>query len=319
MTTVDKLLHHFGLTALPFDRAVPPEGLLAHASFAEALERLRFAVDARGPGVLVAPPDTGKSVLLQTLCASWPPSDVRVIATALSSCGPFGLVGQLAARYGTPVRRTTAQAAWLAELSGSAKMELLDEAHRLPNASLESSASSANSTSIAESPSYCSWPANPPSAERLQHPDFDALWQRLVVRTSLAPLIDRESAEYLDRRPRAVGARAMLFPVPSTCSSSTVAASCAGSTPWPPARSSPPRAGAARMSTPPTCRPPSSTMSTPDRVAPYRTLPAARVATATAPVRWLLDGLFLAGGAGILGGAPKPARASTIQRVTRTT
>jgi hypothetical protein len=49
MTTVDKLLQQFGLTALPFDRAVPPEGLLHHASFAEALERLRFAVDCSSP------------------------------------------------------------------------------------------------------------------------------------------------------------------------------------------------------------------------------------------------------------------------------
>jgi hypothetical protein len=49
-------------------------------------------------------------------------------------------------------------------------------------------------------------------------------------------------------------------------------------------------------------------MSTPDRPGPYRTLPAARVADTTPPVRWLLDGLFLAGGAGILGGAPKTGK-----------
>ena len=67
MTTLDTLLHHFGLTALPFDRAVPPEGLLRHPSFGEALERLRFAVDLRGPALLVAPPGTGKSDLLEAL------------------------------------------------------------------------------------------------------------------------------------------------------------------------------------------------------------------------------------------------------------
>src|SRR5881397_2183134 len=127
MTTLETLLHHFGLTALPFDRAVPPEGLLSHASFAEALERLRFAIDTRGPALLVAPPGTGKSVLLNALCASMPPSDLRVIATALSSCGPFGLVGQLAVRYGTPVRRTTAQTAagLLEELGRSPHTEVL--------------------------------------------------------------------------------------------------------------------------------------------------------------------------------------------------
>jgi type II secretory pathway predicted ATPase ExeA len=53
MTTVDKLLHHFGLSALPFERAVPPEGLLHHPSFAEALERRLRAVGARA--MLVRP------------------------------------------------------------------------------------------------------------------------------------------------------------------------------------------------------------------------------------------------------------------------
>jgi type II secretory pathway predicted ATPase ExeA len=215
MTTVDKLLHHFGLTALPFDRAVPPEGLLPHASFAETLERLRFAIDTRGPALLVAPPGTGKSVLLNTLCASVPPNDLRVIATALSSCGPFGLLGQLAVRYGTPVRRTTAQtaAALLAELSDSAKTELLilDEAHRLPDASLEELRLLGQLDFDRRAPFVLLLAGQPVLRERLQQPDFDALWQRLVVRTSLGPLTDRESAEYLDRRPRAVGARALLF------------------------------------------------------------------------------------------------------------
>jgi type II secretory pathway predicted ATPase ExeA len=215
MTTVDKLLHHFGLTTLPFERAVPSEGLLYHASFAEALERLRFAVDTRGPALLVAPPGTGKSIVLNALCASLPPSDLRVIATALSACGPFGLLGQLAVRYGTPVRRTTAQtaAALLAELDGSAKTELLilDEAHRLPDASLEELRLLGQLDFDRRAPFVLLLAGQPVLRERLQQPDFDALWQRLVVRTSLAPLTDRESAEYLDRRPRAVGARALLF------------------------------------------------------------------------------------------------------------
>jgi type II secretory pathway predicted ATPase ExeA len=215
MTTVDKLLHHFALTALPFERAVPPEGVLHHPSFAEALERLRFAIDSRGPGLLVAPPGTGKSMLLDTLCASLPSSDVRVIATALSSCGPFGLVGQLAMRYGTPVRRTTAQSAagLLEELGRSAKTEVLvlDEAHRLPDASLEELRLLGQLDFDRRAPFVLLLAGQPLLRERLQQPDFDALWQRLIVRTSLAPLTDRESAEYLERRLRTVGARAMLF------------------------------------------------------------------------------------------------------------
>ncbi len=42
--------------------------------------------------------------------------------------------------------------------------------------------------------------------------------------------------------------------------------------------------------------------------APYLTMPAAELASSTAPLAWLADGLFLQGGAGILGGAPKSGK-----------
>lgn len=41
---------------------------------------------------------------------------------------------------------------------------------------------------------------------------------------------------------------------------------------------------------------------------PYRTVAAAHLKDTTAPLRWLADGLFLRGGAGILGGAPKSCK-----------
>jgi AAA domain len=49
-------------------------------------------------------------------------------------------------------------------------------------------------------------------------------------------------------------------------------------------------------------------MPTPEPAAPYRTLPAARVADPTTPLAWLLADLFLVGAAGILGGAPKTGK-----------
>jgi AAA domain len=42
--------------------------------------------------------------------------------------------------------------------------------------------------------------------------------------------------------------------------------------------------------------------------APYATVHAAQLALTTAPLAWLADGLFLQGGAGILGGAPKSGK-----------
>lgn len=43
-------------------------------------------------------------------------------------------------------------------------------------------------------------------------------------------------------------------------------------------------------------------------ITPLRTLPAARLASTTAPMTWLVDGLFPAAAAGILGGAPKTGK-----------
>jgi len=215
MPTLQTLLHHFGFTAVPFDRAVPRDGLFRHASFGEALDRLRFAIDLRGPALLVAPPGTGKSVLLDTLCADLASHEVRVVTTALTACGPCGLVGQLAARYGTPNRRTTAQtaAALLDTLARSAVTEvlILDEAHQLPDRSLEELRLLGQLDFDRRAPFTLLLAGQPRLRARLQQPDFEALWQRLTVRAVLAPLTDRESADYLDRRPRAVGARTMLF------------------------------------------------------------------------------------------------------------
>lgn len=42
--------------------------------------------------------------------------------------------------------------------------------------------------------------------------------------------------------------------------------------------------------------------------APYETLTAANLARSTEPLAWLVEGLFLRGGAGILGGAPKSCK-----------
>lgn len=49
-------------------------------------------------------------------------------------------------------------------------------------------------------------------------------------------------------------------------------------------------------------------MTKPEPAVPYHTLPAARVADPATPLAWLLTDLFLVGGAGILGAAPKTGK-----------
>ena len=212
---LDALLNHFGLVSQPFARSVPEAGLLRHRSFAEALVRLRLAVDTRTPALLTAEPGLGKSTLLGVFADSLDTSTVRLVYTALCSCGPFGLVGQLATRYGVRPRRAAAQTAQalLDELSRSDRSEILvlDEAHRLPDESLDELRLLSNLDFDRTPPFALLLVGQSTLRERLAERVLVSLAQRLAIRASLSPLSEGESADYLERRLRASGARATLF------------------------------------------------------------------------------------------------------------
>jgi type II secretory pathway predicted ATPase ExeA len=212
---VDNLLRHFGLTCLPFTRSVPREGLLSHKSFAETLERLRLSVESKTAMLLTAEPGLGKSTLIGTFADELDKGRSRLVYSALCSCGPYGLIGQLAVRYGIRPKRSAAQTAQsvLDELAKSDKQEILvlDEAHRLPRESLDELRLISNLDFDRTPPFTLILAGQPPLREHLAQPDLASLWQRLPLRASLSPLGDRDTVDYLDRRLRAAGAQATLF------------------------------------------------------------------------------------------------------------
>jgi type II secretory pathway predicted ATPase ExeA len=157
----------------------------------------------------------GKSTLLGTFADRLDKGKTRLVYTALCSCGPFGLIGQRASRYGVKNRRAAAQTAQaiLDELAKSDRDEILmlDEGHRLPHASLDELRLLSNLDFDRTPPFALILAGQPPLRERLLEPDLASLWQRLPIRTSLAPLSDKETVDYLDRRLRAAGATATIF------------------------------------------------------------------------------------------------------------
>ena len=212
---VDELLCHFGLTSLPFARSVSEPGLLRHRSFAEVMARLALAVESKTAMLLTAEPGLGKSTLLGAFADGLDKGRSRLIYTALCSCGPFGLIGQLAARYGLKPRRSAAQTAQLVldELGKSDKQELLilDEAHCLPRESLDELRLISNLDFDRTPPFTLILAGQPALRDRMAEPDLASLAQRLPLRAQLSPLSDRETVDYLDRRLRAAGAQATLF------------------------------------------------------------------------------------------------------------
>jgi type II secretory pathway predicted ATPase ExeA len=213
--SLKNLCRHFSLHSSPFERAVSETALLRHKSFAEAHSRLLFGLESKTPAVLTAEPGLGKSTLLAVLDASLDKGKTRLVYCALSSCRPFGLISQLASHYGVEPRRACSLTAkiLLDELCRSGKTEVLvlDEAHRLPPASLDELRLLSNSDFDRTPPFWLLLVGQPPLRERLLEAQHASLWQRLAVRTSLSPLSDVEVADYLERRLRAAGAQAMLF------------------------------------------------------------------------------------------------------------
>ncbi len=218
--SMKSLCQHFGLHTPPFARAVPDAGLLRHKSFAEALARLGYAIESRTPSVLTAEPGLGKSTLLGALDAALDRSTTRLVYTALCACGPFGLIGQLAAHYGVKGRRSSAQTAkaLLDELVRSERREVLvlDEAHRLPAESLDELRLLSNTDFDRTPPFALVLAGQPPLRERLDEPGHASLAQRLAIRAQLSSLTEDEHAAYIERRLRAAGAQTMLFTVPAT-------------------------------------------------------------------------------------------------------
>jgi len=215
MMNADRFVNHFNLSQLPFGRAVSDAGLLHHRSFTEALARLSLAVSTRTPALFTAEPGPGKSTLLGNLADSLDKTTTHLVYTQLCSCGPFGLIGQLAVRYGLRPKRSASQTAQsvLDELARSGRSEILilDEAHRLPYSTLDELRLLSNLDFDRTPPFALILAGQPPLREALAQAELASLHQRLAIRASLAPLTEQESVDYLDRRLRAAGARSTLF------------------------------------------------------------------------------------------------------------
>lgn len=213
--SVSDLLRNFGLTAMPFARAVPEAGLLQHKGFAEAHARLMLAIESRTPALLCAEPGLGKSTLLGVIADRLEKTTTRWTYSQLCSCGPFGLINQLAERYNLRPKRSTAQTAraLLDELSRSQKLEvlILDDAHRLPTDSLDELRLLSNLDFDRAAPFSLVLCGQPSLRQKLEDSELTSLAQRIGLRATLGPLSERDSADYVERRLRAVGANSPIF------------------------------------------------------------------------------------------------------------
>jgi general secretion pathway protein A len=207
---MSQLLSHFGLKRHPFARSAHKDGLLRHRGFEEALGRLRFTVELDGIAVLVAEAGCGKSLLLGELADELQSDGWVVHYFAHSTVGPFSLINVLARKAGLSPQRSRGETAMALSnhLSADDRKHLLvlDEAHELPDATIEDLRLLTITDFDRRSPFLLLLAGHPTLDDRLADPTHHALDQRVTTVARRAPLGLDETREYLERRLAAAGA-----------------------------------------------------------------------------------------------------------------
>ncbi len=206
---------HFKLHHPPFPQSAEAVALLHHQSLKDALERLRFALDRDGIALLTAESGCGKSTVLSCLAKDLDATAHLVVYASLSTLNPFSLISSLVAKVGLRPRRFKGETAQelIEHLRGLHKRTLvvIDEAHLLPDASLEDLRLLTGESLDKKSPFALVLAGQPLLRERLAEPQHYALAQRITVRVRLRTLTDSEVALFLDKHLRAAGAKSNLF------------------------------------------------------------------------------------------------------------
>ena len=206
---------HFRLHRPPFPQTAEPAATLQHAGLKDALDRLRFALERDGIALLTAESGCGKSTLLACLARDLDPTTHLVVYSSLATLGPFSLLATLAAKLGLRSRRFKGETAQelIAHLRGLSKRTVViaDEAHLVPDASLEDLRVLTGDSLDQKSPFALILAGQPLLRERMAEPAHYALAQRIAVRIRLRPLTESELALFLDKHLRAAGATKSLF------------------------------------------------------------------------------------------------------------
>jgi type II secretory pathway predicted ATPase ExeA len=208
------LEEHFGLASPPFPKAATEACLLHYPALDDALERLRFALARDTVALLVAESGCGKSTLLGLFSRALD-SNYQPVNTSLTTLRPFSLLASIGSALGMGARRFKGDTAvaLIAYLRGLSKRVVLivDEAHLLPDDSLEDLRLLTADDLDRRSPFSLVLGGQPLLRERLAEPQHTALAQRIGVRVRLRPLSEDETASFLERHLKAVGARKSLF------------------------------------------------------------------------------------------------------------
>jgi type II secretory pathway predicted ATPase ExeA len=205
------LEEYFKLPRQPFPKAATDDALLRTAGLDQVITRLRFAITRDTIAMLIAESGCGKSTALSLFSRGLDAASYHIISTSMTTLSPFSFIAHLATGTGLPGRRFKGEtaAAFLIHLRAQPKRTiiLVDEAHKLPDDSLEDLRLLTADNLDQQSPFSLVLVGQPLLRERLAEPAHYALWQRIGVKLRLRPLTEHDVGPFIEQHLKAAGSK----------------------------------------------------------------------------------------------------------------
>ena len=216
---IDRMQQHFGFTAMPFGRDLAPAMLHRHSAHTQAAARITWTITEKTLGVITGEVGTGKTVAVRAALSALDPTRHTVIYIGNPATGVRGIHHHIVvALGGQPAHGTaalTAQAydvlAGEAAERGRTPVLIIDEAHLLDHAQLESVRMLTNHDMDSGAPFAAVLIGQPTLRQRLRLGVLAALDQRITVRYALAGMSAKETLDYLTHHIKIAGRADTLF------------------------------------------------------------------------------------------------------------
>jgi type II secretory pathway predicted ATPase ExeA len=216
---IDRLQGFFGLSRTPFGRDLAPGMLHRHASHGEAVARIGWCVAERRIGVITGEVGAGKTVAIRAALSGLDPTRHTIIYLPNPTIGVRGIHHQIVAALGgqplvhhaTLVPQAAGALAIEQAERGRTPVVVIDEAHLLEHAQLESIRMLTNHDMDSASPFSCLLVGQPTLRRRMKLGALAALDQRIGLRYTMPPLKPEETGSYLRHHLALAGRNDTLF------------------------------------------------------------------------------------------------------------
>ena len=216
---IDRLQGFFGLNRTPFGRDLAPGMLHRHASHGEAVARIGWCVTERRIGVITGEVGAGKTVAIRAALSGLDPTRHTIIYLPNPTIGVRGIHHQIVAALGgqplvhhaTLVPQAAGALAIEQAERGRTPVVVIDEAHLLEHAQLESIRMLTNHDMDSASPFSCLLVGQPTLRRRMKLGALAALDQRIGLRYTMPPMAPEETGSYLRHHLALAGRSDTLF------------------------------------------------------------------------------------------------------------